>query len=379
MFFEQSGVVQCNGNRVVGNQTFHPGDIVEIELNLIGEQEVKTLMEKDIDKHENTIREDNSELQKVANNQQKKSISRIQITKNSSDAGQLSVKNLRQTTLQFVKSSKVDVKNLNQSPLETEEEKNKDEQLLQSTPQPIKRAFSELNNTIDESGTKRARETEYKTPKHKFSADFLTEKEFLDQNSNPIFRLTETNGEMCKICEQNTFVARVQNQEYILKEGRPDQRQSLRNHIKSNSHSDAIGIKGQQQNSPLFKQAQMKRDEIIQSAADQIQQVYWLVYGEKANDNSKSLQELFTEVTKQSKYTDFGHTSYEATYDIIRCISDFISIQIKEEIKLAGLFGLCIDESTDVSSLNQFSTFIRYIGRDKQIHTSFLDIRPLSS
>ncbi|KAA6365540.1 MAG: hypothetical protein EZS28_038934 [Streblomastix strix] len=38
IFFEQSGVVQCNGNRVVGNQTFRPNDIVEIELNLIGEQ-----------------------------------------------------------------------------------------------------------------------------------------------------------------------------------------------------------------------------------------------------------------------------------------------------------------------------------------------------
>ncbi|KAA6359466.1 MAG: hypothetical protein EZS28_045007 [Streblomastix strix] len=82
---------------------------------------------------------------------------------------------------------------------------------------------------------------------------------------------------------------------------------------------------------------------------------------------------------KQPKYTDFGSTSNEAACDTIECISDIISMENKQEIKPSGLFGLCIDESADISSLNQLSTLIKCIGPDKQIHSSFLDMRPLSS
>lgn len=78
---------------------------------------------------------------------------------------------------------------------------------------------------------------------------------------------------------------------------------------------------------------------MIYSVADQIQQVYWLVYGEMANDNCKSLQEPFTEVMKQQKYTDVGHISYEVACDIIKCILDFVSMKIKQEIKLSRIFG----------------------------------------
>ncbi|KAA6382881.1 MAG: hypothetical protein EZS28_021593 [Streblomastix strix] len=45
----------------------------------------------------------------------------------------------------------------------------------------------------------------------------------------------------------------------------------------------------------------------------------------------------------------------------------------------AEYFGLCIDESTDISSLNQFATFIRFIDKDNKLKPAFLDIRPLSS
>ncbi|KAA6386776.1 MAG: hypothetical protein EZS28_017695 [Streblomastix strix] len=48
-------------------------------------------------------------------------------------------------------------------------------------------------------------------------------------------------------------------------------------------------------------------------------------------------------------------------------------------VKNAEYFGLCIDESTDISSLNQFATFITFINKDNKLKTAFLDIRPLSS
>ncbi|KAA6403052.1 MAG: hypothetical protein EZS28_001410 [Streblomastix strix] len=90
-----------------------------------------TLMEKDIEKHENTIKENNYEQQKSA--------------------------------------------------------------------ESTKRAYNELNTTVDDTATKRARETDNKTSKHKFSEDYLTEKEFLDQYGNPIFRLTDTKGVMSSL------------------------------------------------------------------------------------------------------------------------------------------------------------------------------------
>ncbi|KAA6363505.1 MAG: hypothetical protein EZS28_040968 [Streblomastix strix] len=41
--------------------------------------------------------------------------------------------------------------------------------------------------------------------------------------------------------------------------------------------------------------------------------------------------------------------------------------------------GHCIDESTYISSLNQFATFIRFIDKDNKLKTAILDIRLLSS
>ncbi|KAA6380982.1 MAG: hypothetical protein EZS28_023490 [Streblomastix strix] len=166
-----------------------------------------TLIEKDIEKHENTIKENNYEQQKSADNQLKSITYKIIITENKSNAGQLRVKHPKQNTLQFVKPSKVEVENINLNHDETEEEEKIDRQLLQSTPQPTKLAYNELNTTVDDTVIKSARETDNKTSKHKLSEDLLTEKEFLDQYRNPIFSLTDTKGVMCKICEQIPSVA----------------------------------------------------------------------------------------------------------------------------------------------------------------------------
>ncbi|KAA6381154.1 MAG: hypothetical protein EZS28_023319 [Streblomastix strix] len=163
-----------------------------------------TLMKKDIEKHQNTIKENNFEQQNSAGNQLKSITNKIIITENKSNVGQLRVKHLKQTTLQFVKSSKVEVENINLNHDETEEEEKIDRQMLQSTPQPTKRAYNELDITVDDTATKRARETDNKTSKLKFSEDFLTEKEFLDQYGNSIFRLTDIKGVMFSLDSNNS-------------------------------------------------------------------------------------------------------------------------------------------------------------------------------
>ncbi|KAA6396519.1 MAG: hypothetical protein EZS28_007950, partial [Streblomastix strix] len=58
------------------------------------------------------------------------------------------------TTLQFVKSSKVEVENINLNHDEIEEEEKIDRKLLQSTSQLTKRAYNELNTTVDDIVTK---------------------------------------------------------------------------------------------------------------------------------------------------------------------------------------------------------------------------------
>ncbi|KAA6358809.1 MAG: hypothetical protein EZS28_045664, partial [Streblomastix strix] len=72
------------------------------------------------------------------------------------------------------------------------------------------------------------------------------------------------------------------------------------------------------------------------------------------------------------------HVSYQATTDFIKFISDQIISELQLKIKNLK-FGVCIDESTDVATLNQFVTFIRYLDENGLPQTSFLDVRPLSS
>ncbi|KAA6388554.1 MAG: hypothetical protein EZS28_015920 [Streblomastix strix] len=66
------------------------------------------------------------------------------------------------------------------------------------------------------------------------------------------------------------------------------------------------------------------------------------------------------------------------TTDFIKCITDQKTTELQLKIKNLK-FGVCIDESTDAATLNQFVTFIRYLDENGLPQTSFLDVRPLSS
>ncbi|KAA6355899.1 MAG: hypothetical protein EZS28_048574 [Streblomastix strix] len=74
----------------------------------------------------------------------------------------------------------------------------------------------------------------------------------------------------------------------------------------------------------------------------------------------------------------FGHVSNINICIFLQNISNIISRSVIQRIKRSIFWGAMVDESTDVSNVSQFITYVRFI-ENGEIITLFLDIRPLGS
>ncbi|KAA6369244.1 MAG: hypothetical protein EZS28_035229 [Streblomastix strix] len=209
---------------------------------------------------------------------------------------------------------------------------------------------------------------------------WLNETKFLNKEGNQIFRFNDpiNDGIRCVKCEA-AFNSRHQtDRKYISQDTHPTHRWQLTKQLGTDTHKKALLTVEQQVTSTLARQTAQAKDSTIKCAADQIESVYFITRNEIANDKCEQLQELIASIVNSKQLTDFGHVPYQATTDFIKCTSDLITTELQLKIKNLK-FRMCIDESTDIASLNQFVTFIRYLKKNGIPQTSFLDVRPLSN
>ncbi|KAA6367140.1 MAG: hypothetical protein EZS28_037333 [Streblomastix strix] len=74
----------------------------------------------------------------------------------------------------------------------------------------------------------------------------------------------------------------------------------------------------------------------------------------------------------------FGHVSNTSISTFLQIISNIIIRSVIQRIKCSIFWGAIVDESTDVSNVSQFITYVRFI-ENGEIITLFLVTRPLGS
>jgi len=63
--------------------------------------------------------------------------------------------------------------------------------------------------------------------------------------------------------------------------------------------------------------------------------------------------------------------SKNTQYDLIDCIGEEIQSQIINNVRMAGMYAIIFDETTDTSHVEQLSLVLRYV-LDNQVHEDFI-------
>lgn len=91
------------------------------------------------------------------------------------------------------------------------------------------------------------------------------------------------------------------------------------------------------------------------------------------NRKLPQLQNLIDRVGMNDSLTYFRHTSSYSTTEFILLISDYLTDTILSDISHDTVWSSMVDESTDISTQQQYIPFIRYVRRGK-VCVRFLDI-----
>ncbi|KAA6383540.1 MAG: hypothetical protein EZS28_020934 [Streblomastix strix] len=202
-------------------------------------------------------------------------------------------------------------------------------------PMPTKRNGRELAKVEEDHPNKKLKMSLDEVSQDSFKLHWLNETEFLDKEGNQIFRLNEPikGGIRCVKCEAALDCRHQTNKEYISQDAHLTHRWLPTKHLGTDTHQEALRMVEQQVTSTLARQAAQAKDSTIKCAADQIESVYFITRNDIANDKCEQLQELIASITNSKQLTDFGHVSYQATTDFIKCISDQITTEIQLKIK----------------------------------------------
>ena len=76
---------------------------------------------------------------------------------------------------------------------------------------------------------------------------------------------------------------------------------------------------------------------------------------------------------------DLCHTSSTAVTEFILLISDHLCDRIVSEVKQSPCWATMVDDTTDITTLQQYITFIRYVNTRGGQSTAFLDIRQIDA
>ena len=87
------------------------------------------------------------------------------------------------------------------------------------------------------------------------------------------------------------------------------------------------------------------------------------------------MQTLVNRIGHNNRLRDLRHTSSTAVTEFILLISDHLSNCIVSEVKQSPCLATMVDDTTDVTTLLQYITFIRYVNARGGQSTAFLDIR----
>ena len=181
-------------------------------------------------------------------------------------------------------------------------------------------------------------------------------------------------GVLCLPCNKHKTQGRGKSsQSYAEKPAYPALPNRLKAHLNSYMHKLAVEMDQQMRQSTFHALHQDRVEHKTIYVAQRIQLIYWVLKEEIALRKVVSLLSLFNKIGLNYRLSDFQHTSSMSVSEFVTLISQHLTDKILHSLKKAGFWASMEDKTTDIATLQQYITFVRYVEKGK-IKVSFLDI-----
>ena len=212
--------------------------------------------------------------------------------------------------------------------------------------------------------------------KEKFNHSWLGNKSMSFCQKTSIFwpLYVEGQGFYCFLCKKYQTI-NSQNKEVKFTE-EPCVRikeQSLKSHLESSAHQRAI--LGELLNRVSLFQHQLDHAAKVEDDAyfNAFYAMYWLAKHAIANNNVNSLIMLLEHLGCDVK--GFQHRSAGLGREIIQLIAKVIQDEIVDQVKSSCMYGVLLDDMTDVTCKEQMILFVQYYCKmQEKVETKFLSV-----
>ena len=152
--------------------------------------------------------------------------------------------------------------------------------------------------------------------------------------------------------------------------------QAIQLHFNSDMHRSAIEKEHLKQISPFQKEHESRKqceNEVLNKV---FMSIYWLAKEEISNTKLLSLLNLMERAGLQN-LKHFTYTGEGTLQEMFLILGQVVKDRVTERVNKSKFFGCLVDEVTDVSVLQQFVTFVKYVHEGKS-RTEFLHTEHLS-
>ena len=152
--------------------------------------------------------------------------------------------------------------------------------------------------------------------------------------------------------------------------------QATQLHFNSDIHRSAIEKEHLKQICPFQKEHESRKqceNEVLNKV---FMSIYWLAKEEISNTKLLSLLNLMERAGLQN-LKHFTYTGKGTLQEMFLILGQVVKDRVTERVNKSKFFGCLVDEVTDVSVLQQFVTFVKYVHEGKS-RTEFLHTEHLS-
>ena len=220
-------------------------------------------------------------------------------------------------------------------------------------------------------------------PSNKTFQSWIKLKGFDESLGMNVFTLHADGGVVCLLCSKHPIAAATSRGKtadiYSKIPARPQRPSRLDKHLNSDQHLQAVRLEKNQRSSTFHATYQDRIANKLNTVAERVHLIYWVSKEEVANRKVASLQTLVNRIGNNDRLRDLRHTSSTAVSEFILLISDHLSDRIVSAVKQSPCWATLVDDTTDITTLQQYITFVQYINARGGQSTAFLDIRQIGT
>ncbi|KAA6381439.1 MAG: putative Zinc finger protein 862 [Streblomastix strix] len=213
--------------------------------------------------------------------------------------------------------------------------------------------------------------------KRHFIPSWIRDDEFYSyQYDTKIFRLVAPGqaGIYCNLCSK---YQRATGGEYITQPAYPIRIDGLRVHRDSTIHSASIVKEKERLDSMITKDNQKVDIKRKNAATKMVKIVHWTAIQEFSQRKIPDLIRLIDRISENKQLSEFGHFSSFSLYGFMKIIGEYYINRESKRISDAGIWAAMLDDSKDVSDIEQLVIVVRYLDDNLNIQTNFINISDL--